>query len=57
MAEDQCNQDDEKFDFTAAGETLAYIGLDQAGVLCIRTAFLILNCENLPTWVSEVRND
>lgn len=42
MAEDQENQPDkqeeEKFDFTAEGEVLGYIFLDQARVLAMRTA-------------------
>ena len=37
MAEDEGKQE-EKFDFTLEGETLAYISLDQARVLAMRTA-------------------
>ena len=37
MAEDQGKQE-EKFDFTAEGEALSYISLDQARVLAMRTA-------------------
>ena len=37
MAEDQDKQE-EKFDFTAQGEALGYISLDQARVLAMRTA-------------------
>lgn len=38
MAEDQDKQEEEKFDFTQAGEALGYISLDQAQVLAMRTA-------------------
>jgi len=40
MAEDQGKQDkeEEKFDFTRAGEAVGYISLEQAGILAIRTA-------------------
>ena len=38
MAEDQGKKDEEKFEFTAEGEALGYISLDQAQVLAMRTA-------------------
>ena len=38
MTEDQGQKDDGKFDFTREGEALAYISLDQARVLAMRTA-------------------
>jgi len=38
MAEDQEKKDEEKFEFTAEGEALGYISLDQAQVLAMRTA-------------------
>ena len=38
MAEDQEKKDEEKFEFTAEGEALDYISLDQAQVLAMRTA-------------------
>ncbi|MCI0779678.1 MAG: hypothetical protein J4N93_00160 [Chloroflexi bacterium] len=37
-AEDQEKKDEEKFEFTAEGEALGYISLDQARVLAMRTA-------------------
>ena len=37
MAEDQ-NKKEKKIDFTSTGETLGYIGIDQARVLAIRHA-------------------
>ena len=37
MAEDQ-GKEEEKFDFTAEGEAVGYISLEQAGVLAMRTA-------------------
>ena len=36
MAEDQ-GKEEEKFDFTAEGEAMGYISLEQAGVLAMRT--------------------
>ena len=38
MAEDQEKKEGEKFEFTAEGEALGYISLDQAQVLAMRTA-------------------
>ena len=38
MAEDQGNQEEEKFDFTGEGEAVDYISLEQARVLAIRHA-------------------
>ena len=38
MVEDEGNKDEEKFEFTAGGEALGYISLDQAQVLAMRTA-------------------
>ena len=38
MAQDEGKQDDEKLEFTAEGEALAYISLDQARVLALRYA-------------------
>ena len=38
MAEDQEKKDEEKFEFTAEGEALGYISLDQAQVLAMSTA-------------------
>ena len=37
MVEDQ-GKEEEKFEFTPAGEALGYISLDQAGVLAMQTA-------------------
>ena len=36
MAEDQDKKDEEKFEFTAEGEALGYVSLDQAQVLAMR---------------------
>jgi len=38
MAEDQAKKDEDRFEFTAEGEALGYISLDQARVLAMRTA-------------------
>ena len=38
MAEDQSNKEEEKFEFTAEGEILGYISLDQARLLAMQTA-------------------
>ena len=38
MAEDPNKKDEEKFEFTAEGEALGYISMDQAQVLAMRTA-------------------
>ena len=38
MAEDQGNKEEDKFEFTAEGEALAWIGLEQARVVALRHA-------------------
>ncbi|MCH8281988.1 MAG: hypothetical protein IIC96_15060 [Chloroflexi bacterium] len=38
MVEEEGKKDEEKFEFTAEGEALGYISLDQAQVLAMRTA-------------------
>ncbi len=38
MAEDESKKEEEKFEFTPAGEALGYISLDQARVLAIQHA-------------------
>ena len=38
MVEDESKWDEEKFGFDSAGEAVAYISLDQARVLAMRTA-------------------
>ena len=38
MAEDQGKKDEEKLDFTAEGEALGYIGMDQAQVRAMQVA-------------------
>jgi len=38
MAKDEENKDEERFDFTPAGEAVGYIGEEQARVLALRHA-------------------
>ena len=38
MAEDQEKKDEEKFDFTAQGEAIDYLTLDQARFVAMQTA-------------------
>ena len=38
LAEDQENKEEEKFEFTAEGEALGYIGMDQAQVRAMQVA-------------------
>ena len=36
--DEKSDKEEEKLDFTTSGEALGYIGLDQAGILCMQTA-------------------